>query len=1124
MDEGPARDRRARIQALDITRSFIVQAPAGSGKTGLLIQRLLALLATVAQPEAIVAMTFTKKAAGEIQERIIHALRCAHGAPEPTEPHDALTWRLARKALERDAAQGWNLLTHPSRLRILTIDALCGALMRQAPLTTKLGASPRMVERPEPMYAQAAQEELAAADAANASWRALLDYLDNDADRVVRLLASMLAKRDQWLRHVVTRDARGLRAALERSLALEIEHELIAVQALFPHASIERLLAFARFAASNLMAFTPPHPLGGFLAARVLPPSTASALTHWQCLADWMLTKSGGFRAKLTAAEGFPAKGRASDPGAEERVARKQGMKQLLLELGRVPGLADALARTRRLPPPTYDDATWDFIAALLDVLPRVAARLRVVFAREGAIDFAEGTLIALLALGLDAPSELLLALDLRIAHLLVDEFQDTSFAQFRLVEGLTAGWEPGDGRTLFLVGDPMQSIYGFREADVGLFVATQHDRQLGSVALEPLVLSQNFRSRPALVEWVNDVFSRVLPVHDDRDRSAVAFKAAAATRAAGPQPAVTLTLIGTPRQEAQAVVTHIESALRAGMQSIAVLVRKRTDLEDILPALRNSAIAFKAVGLDRLAERPALLDLMSLTHALLQPDDRLAWLSTLRAPWCGLTLPDLALLAQQGASTPDIFTREDGADLLPGLSPDGHARLARFLGVFAPALRRRGRTPLTPLVRGTWLALGGPAGVAEPIDLAAADRYFALLALHDHGGDVADWSALRDSLAALHVEPDATVTARVQIMTLHRAKGLEFEVVIMPGLARPPRAKDGELLLWRDRPSGLLLAPLKARTPDADQGLLYTYLRALAADGDAAELGRLLYVGCTRAKEQLHLTACAEVDDGQAQALDWKQPSKGTSLAALWPAIAAQAPAPLTPRPAPAAPAATIGIALRRLSMAWQVPAPPPAISLAPSMDVDDGREGIAFDWARETARQIGIAVHRMLRKIAQQGLERWDRQRVAALAPRMEREFAALGFTAEEAGSAAAVVVEGIMATLADPQGRWLFDPRHVEASSELALTGERAQRLVRIVLDRTFVDAGGTRWIVDFKLSRHEGADREAFLDRECERYRQQLEGYAHIMRGFDQRPVRVGLYFPLLRGWRAWEPAI
>ena len=189
------RDTAARAAALDISRSFIVQAPAGSGKTGLLIQRYLALLGGVAQPEAIVAMTFTRKAAGEIRERIIAALRAAHGEPMPDDAHAATTWRLARAALRRDAELGWNLIVHPARLRIQTIDALCSALMRQAPLTAKLGALPRMAERAEPLYTRAAREELVAAAPADPTWQRLLRHLDNDADRVVGLLARMLAMR-----------------------------------------------------------------------------------------------------------------------------------------------------------------------------------------------------------------------------------------------------------------------------------------------------------------------------------------------------------------------------------------------------------------------------------------------------------------------------------------------------------------------------------------------------------------------------------------------------------------------------------------------------------------------------------------------------------------------------------------------------------------------------------------------------------------------------------------------------------------------------------------------------------------------------------------------------------------
>jgi len=209
--------------------------------------------------------------------------------------------------------------------------------------------------------------------------------------------------------------------------------------------------------------------------------------------------------------QGFLPPSSAGASGRGSHRDHKQAMGQLLARLEQVPGLAAALHSVRKLPPPRYDEASWSFIAALLDVLRHAVARLQLVFAQENAIDYPESTLIALRALSSEeGPSELLLALDMQIEHLLLDEFQDTSLAQHQLVERLTEGWTPGDGRTLFVVGDPMQSIYRFREADVGLFLAAQRNRRIGNVALEPLTLTRNFRSQQGLVDWVNATFSNV--------------------------------------------------------------------------------------------------------------------------------------------------------------------------------------------------------------------------------------------------------------------------------------------------------------------------------------------------------------------------------------------------------------------------------------------------------------------------------------------------------------------------------------------------------------------------------------------------------------------------------------
>src|SRR5205085_4777358 len=191
-----------------------------------------------------------------------------------------------------------------------------------------------------------------------------------------------------------------------------------------------------------------------------------------------------------------------------------------------------------RAPAEKYTDEQWQTLSAMLELLPRAAAHLKLVFAERGETDFSEVAQGAVRALGTaDSPTDLLLALDTRIRHILVDEFQDTSYSQWELLERLTAGWTMegelrDSGRTLFLVGDPMQSIYRFREAKVALFLQAW-DAGLGSVKLERLTLTTNFRSQAGLVDWYNASFPAILPAEADPASRAVPYSRATPKHAA---------------------------------------------------------------------------------------------------------------------------------------------------------------------------------------------------------------------------------------------------------------------------------------------------------------------------------------------------------------------------------------------------------------------------------------------------------------------------------------------------------------------------------------------------------------------------------------------------------------
>ncbi len=530
-----------------------------------------------------------------------------------------------------------------------------------------------------------------------------------------------------------------------------------------------------------------------------LPPAECAALELWTALADWLLVKDDArFRAAWNKTNGFPGKGKGS--GAEERERIGLAIRAWCETAGAIPGLAAALHAVRTLPPPCYGEAAWAFVAATLALLPALATQLQLVFARTGETDFSEATLRALAALGrADDPSDLLLAADLRIAHILVDEFQDTSWSQLDLVGRLTAGWEPGDGRTLFAVGDPMQSIYRFRQAEVRIFLDAWAEGTINHVPVETLSLSRNFRSQRPVVAWINAVFPHVLAPAADTARGDVAYAPVLATRDDPAAPVPTVDLVIGPADEAQAVVRHVRDALAEGSDEIAILVRARTHLAAILPALRAAGIAYAAVDLESLGERLATRDLMTLTRALTQPHDRIAALGVLRAPWCALTLADLVAVCASDrlATAQPLLPALADPEVAARLSEDGRARVARLHVALAPAWTARGRASLAARVRAAWLALAGPACVDDALDLDGAERYFALLARDERGGDLDDWPGFAERAGKLFAERAGEVAPAVQVMTLHRAKGLEFDTVILPGLARGTRRSDDPPLRW---------------------------------------------------------------------------------------------------------------------------------------------------------------------------------------------------------------------------------------------------------------------------------------------------------------------------------------
>ncbi|MEQ8953861.1 MAG: UvrD-helicase domain-containing protein, partial [Gammaproteobacteria bacterium] len=359
--------------------------------------------------------------------------------------------------------------------------------------------------------------------------------------QVESLLIELLGSRDQWLSYLleIRQSEEQARQSLRDALA-ELIAESVAAAASLLAPYEDELLDLALYAGGNLHSEGQDTALCQALDS--FPAAAMSSLDWWQELASLLLVKNmrhPAFRKKVDKSSGFPA--------GHKGKQQKERMEALLQVLIGEQDLLQALNYLLRLPNSAYMEDQWRIIQSLTHVLPHLIAQLNLSFGRHGKIDYTQQSIAALDALGHEQrPSDLGLALDYQIQHILVDEFQDTSTRQNLLLARLTAGWEAGDGRTLFIVGDGMQSCYAFRHANVGLFIAARK-HGLGNMQPKSLDLGTNFRANASLVAWVNAIFQQAFPQESNISRGAVTYTAATAFSEATPEGAVRAKIITYP-------------------------------------------------------------------------------------------------------------------------------------------------------------------------------------------------------------------------------------------------------------------------------------------------------------------------------------------------------------------------------------------------------------------------------------------------------------------------------------------------------------------------------------------------------------------------------------------------
>uniref|UniRef100_A0A7C3SIW5 DNA 3'-5' helicase n=1 Tax=Desulfobacca acetoxidans TaxID=60893 RepID=A0A7C3SIW5_9BACT len=1124
-------DQEARDRALDPRESFHLEAPAGSGKTSVLLARFLTLLARVDAPEELLALTFTRKAAGELRARIMQLLGPGAEPRPDASPMDRKLADLAQEVFRHFSRQRVPLqeVLTPERLPVMTFHGFCARLLPLAPQESGVPLEFRLVEEEEAEWLkQEALEEmrrqLAARPADDPVRRAMVNRLvrlNNSWWRLAQELRDLLDRRDTLGDFLTlareSRDLEAYSALMTHRLATVLSPDLAFLSRELANSPLGQvwpaLREGLRQKAHPLAESLPPDP----------PQDTLADLIHWQALARLLLTQKREVYKKFSPQKGFPS-----------------GFAEILGALS--PEFFTRLAGYRDLPPELL---YTEEVAALHDLILLLWEAMAVygdLCRRKSVLDFIDLEMATLKLLAAESPSELLLRLDWRLKHLLVDEFQDTSENQKILLCRLLSGWEAGTGRTLTVVGDPKQSIYGWRKAKLSLFLESRHGLRCESgviFPLQPLYLTTNFRATRTLITWVNEVFGRTV-MKFDQGPDRLVFQAASPSpeAEAGQSPHLALFVdrdssaarLAEARWLARRLLQALTERARKD-ETIGVLLFARTHLKVYREALQQAGLSVRVREGLKLADSPAVQHLHNLVKALVRPHDDVAWAALLAGPWG----PQPMAVIVRAAQAPGVLWHEK----LGALSKE-HAcppELTHLIEALREAREQTGRRSLHEILQDflnrvdAWAGIAGREGAAG---VANARAYLDLLAAAESGIPETTFLKADFHLEAAYQPPDPRAQdSPVELLTVHSAKGLEFDWVFLPYLDWQPLKMGGNLpppFILEEIPGtssyGLALAPPYWQpTPS----LLYLSLRNLRDFRVLAEARRLFYVAATRARKRLLLSGVAgRGDSGQPL------PPPHSPLAWLWQHYR---------------PESRLCQGLRTLAdpelhlELWQdlpevekqeakpLEIPPslgftaeatPYVLVFPSQLAQEGEAGAdseAMSAERDSvsedryARLRGEVIHALL-ETASDGLP----------LPKAEGVAAALrqgGMARDAAAQAAAEILAEVEACLADPFLAPLLSP-DLQAKSEWLVEDTPGAGFIRRGRIDRFVHDGERWWLVDYKTSRPEkGQDWEAFMADEVRKYRPQLIAYRDMAakaKGLAPEAINAVLYFTVCQ--RAW----
>ena len=1145
-------DHTQRQFATNPNHSVIVQAPAGSGKTYLLTWRLVNLLCLSTQPDQILVVTFGKKATQEIKNRLIEWLEIAEQYQTVDQlPANIIIPKQVFTLYHHQKISGWDLLENPHLLAIKTIDALCSQIsdmdfahsLRHRQLTIEQDAIYQNAT--ERMLADV-QQNTAAKEVTNAVLEGLRFFAGNRY-QLINQLTHMLISRDAWAQTAVqvasaTNDNSSYLDTHQKQQLQQLAQILTqyATNCLTEFDQLPQVVNLAHAYLSQ--QDNDDHLLSQWPTQSNLP--AIDDINSWQSLADLLLTKSKvQLRKKLTAAEGFPPASDKTVDVASYAHAKKYLTSTLSTLASRADdNLLNCLNLLRLLPnhapAQAQEHASLTLLAKLLYYS---LAYLEMEFSATQKTDYVA---IATHALQTLEQPEIAAKVDTQYSHLLVDEFQDTSLLQLQLFYKLTENWQD-DKNSIFVVGDPMQSIYAFRKARVGIF---QHVWQQGwpNLSLTPKSLVVNLRARTSLIDWVNTCMQQLVgnqSRQQNQHQTASLFdaigyqQAASKPQAINTDPPVEIAIENTTETTLLNTLTRIHT--QAPQATIAILVTKQKHASDVLPILRQAGLAFYTGKIGTAWQTELMQDLLTLLKWLYYPFDSFLQYSLLKSHWFALSTNQIAALKttnwQLGQTVDWTIFDNPNEQTLTALQQKV-TLFEKLWQNIAPKIRQ---TNWTDLLNQALYWLPHTTEQHSGFRLILQSFHHSLALATENGKINWDWLVCHLQAAKIsHQQPSKSSTASfppIAIMTIHAAKGLEFDYVILPFIDKKVKGKGSDmppLLLQLDflnlQHQPCFLAGAYDKINQAQHNSYYQIIYKLLTIKQDFELKRLFYVAITRAKKQVYFV-------GQLQAN--KSPTAG-SIAAMLIAGGQE----LTSNATSHAPTIT------HLPH-WQLTANDKllaASNLRLNNPTTSHTNAQLINMSRLTQQNLGTALHLLL--------HHWINKQIDLQVPQLTTEkltnyllhYSGLVLVAN-LGVQLNNRINNLRQNLyQDGMAQWLLSLQLVMSEQAIYHQGKTLIPDV-VALEKNTATGQDCLWIIDFKTSELEAAignfdtannaTKEQAFSAQLMQYCPQLIAYgealaaqqAHLLAGIKDidiktdltgLPIYLALYFPLTSRFFAW----